>query len=94
VGPFGDGKTSVRGGVGIFDVLAMIYQFELQADLHHSFFPSIPHQQAAGGDVFSGNVPIASDACFARDLFQQGPSCNYVGQWNFNGGDSNEKAVT
>ena len=68
MGPFGDGKTSVRGEVGILDVLPMIYQFELQADLHHSFFPSISRQQAAGGDVFSGNVPVARDACFARDL--------------------------
>lgn len=82
--PFRDGKSSVRAGFGMFDVLPLTYQFNLMQ------VSAAPFQSTAS----SSNLPEGSFPAGAVALVQQGstlrtsytefyPPRNYVMQWNF-----------
>jgi len=95
--PFKTGKTVVRGGFGIFDVLPLPYQFELLAAL------AAPYLQV-GSVVYSNSngvnyaTPQPGDGKFAHGSFgsiqapsalrqsyiQPNPSRNYLMEWNLN----------
>jgi len=81
--PFGSGKTSVRAGFGMFDVLPLTYQFNLMQ------VSAAPFQSVAS----SSALPAGSFPGGALSLVQQGtglrtsytefdPPRNYVMQWN------------
>lgn len=81
--PFGSGKTSVRAGFGMFDVLPLTYQFNLME------VSAAPFQSVAS----SSSLPQGSFPGGALALVQQGtglrtsyvefdPKRNYVMQWN------------
>ncbi len=81
--PFGTGKTSVRAGFGMFDVLPFTYQFNL-AEVSAAPFQSV---------ASSSTLPQGSFPNGALSLVQQGtglrttyiefdPPRNYVMQWN------------
>jgi hypothetical protein len=81
--PFGSGKTSVRAGFGMFDVLPLTYQFNLMQ------VSAAPFQTTAS----SSSLPVGSFPSGALALVQQGtglrtsynefdPPRNYVMQWN------------
>jgi hypothetical protein len=81
--PFKTGKTAVRGGVGVFDVLPLTYQFNLME------VSAAPFQQIAS----SSSLPVGSFPTGAVSLAQLGtslrtsfiefePKRNYVLQWN------------
>ncbi len=94
--PFKNGKTAVRGGFGIFDVLPLPYQFELLSAL------AAPYLQV-GGVAYANvaapyNVPQPGDGKFAHGSFaaiqassalrqtyvQPNPSRSYLMEWNVN----------
>jgi hypothetical protein len=81
--PFGTGRTAVRAGVGVFDVLPLTYQFNLLE------VSAAPFQAIAS----SSNLPAGSFPSTALSLVQLGnalrtsfvefePKRNYVTQWN------------
>ena len=81
--PFKTGRTAVRGGFGIFDVLPLTYQFNLME------VSALPFQQIAS----SSSLPPGSFPTGAVSLVQLGsglrtsfiefePRRNYVMQWN------------
>ena len=81
--PFGTGKTSVRAGVGMFDVLPLTYQFNLME------VSAAPFQSVGS----SSTLPVGSFPGGGLSLVQQGtglrtsyiefdPPRNYVMQWN------------
>ena len=85
--PFSNGKTAVRGGIGLFDVLPLPYQFILltnQADPYFQYVAISPDP----GTFFSGlsipppdQIPLSS----LRSTFVDShPKRNYVTQWNLN----------
>lgn len=81
--PFHNGKMSVRGGFGIFDVQPMIYQFTLQAAYTTPFFHQFRASKLPAGSFFSGAFPLLGTRALRATYFQQNPSRNYVEQWNF-----------
>jgi len=95
--PFKNGKTSVRGGFGLFDVLPMPYMFGLNAlqaspagaevDLGPKQFPTAASAQGLFG-VNNGYTAIAlATSPSAGGRFQYvepSPHRNYVMQWNAN----------
>jgi hypothetical protein len=91
--PFKTGKTSVRGGFGVFDNLPLSYMFALnslqvapngaEVDLNSSASSPIPQ-----GSYPLGYAPLAlgtSPTASSRYGFnEQFPKRNYIMQWNLN----------
>jgi len=82
--PFGNGKTSVRAGFGMFDVLPLTYQFNL-AEVSAAPFESVGSVTTLPAGSFpSGAVPLVQQASALRTTYLQfDPPRNYVMQWNF-----------
>jgi hypothetical protein len=82
--PFRNGKTAVRGGVGLFDVLPLPYQFILLTTLASPFFQYTTIANLAPGSFFS-NLPSTLPSNTLRTTFiDPNPKRNYVAQWNLN----------
>jgi carboxypeptidase family protein/TonB-dependent receptor-like protein len=92
--PFGNAKTAVRGGFGMFDVLA------LPANLRHTVDGTVPFYASVNGSVpvgsfgpfasFTGSQQAAYTTLSASGTAQraayidQHPKRGYVMQWNLN----------
>jgi len=92
--PFHNGKTSVRGGFGLYDVLPLPGYFLLQQNQAAPFmiFKSIQGtalQSANGGNPFQpgvGGVILANSTAsrLSASTIETNPHRNYVMQWNLN----------
>ena len=93
--PFRNGKTAVRGGIGLFDVLPLPYQFVLMTTQSAPFFSYTSTNNPTGLCVaplnpcpnpfpnFGGqNVTFAANTL--RSTYVQHTHRDYVAQWNFN----------
>jgi len=89
--PFGNAKTAVRGGFGMFDVLA------LPANLRHTIDGTVPFYASVNGPVPAGSfgpfsltpqpayTTLSASGTAQRAAFiDQHPKRNYVMQWNLN----------
>jgi hypothetical protein len=92
--PFGNARTAVRGGFGMFDVLA------LPANLRHTIDGTVPFYQSVNGPVPAGSfgpfgaftgtqqpayTTLSASGTSQRAAFiDQHPKRNYVMQWNLN----------
>ena len=83
--PFGNEKTAVRGGFGIFDVLPLVYQYGLTA------FSSAPFtEQGRATSLPQGSFPTAAFSLLqGLNLLREGyvqydPKRNYLMEWNVN----------
>lgn len=83
--PFRNGKTAVRGGAGMFDVLPLPYQFVLLTTQAAPFFSYTAINSPGAGSFpnFPGQN-IAFPANTLRSTYIQHPKRNYVMQWNLN----------
>ena len=79
--PLHNGKTAIRGGAGLFDVLPMPYQFILLTT-QCSFF-CIPLSTDPGAGTFFNGLTSFPDNTL-RSTFIPHPKRNYVAQWNLN----------
>jgi hypothetical protein len=81
--PFATGKTSVRGGFGVFDVLPLTYQFNL-AEVSAAPFQSVASTSTLPQGSFpSAAVGLVQQAAALRTTYiQYNPPRNYVMQWN------------
>ena len=84
--PFRNGKTAVRGGVGMFDVLPLPYQFTLLTTLAAPFFDYTSIGNPGNGTFYSlNNHTLTLPANKLRATYiEPSPKRNYVMQWNFN----------
>ena len=90
--PFRNGKTSVRGGFGVFDVLPLPIELRGAVFAVFPFFDSAsvtPSSTGPLGSLSAGDFPknafnrLTTDASSARvDYFQPNPPRNYVMQWS------------
>ena len=81
--PFGDGKTSVRAGFGMFDVLPLTYQFNLMEVSAAPFQATASSSTLPQGSFPTGAVALVQQGSGLRTSYIQfNPPRNYVMQWN------------
>jgi hypothetical protein len=82
--PFGDGKTSVRAGFGLYDNVPLPYLFELTSLLSAPYFQAGSVANPPKGSFPSGAFPLLTTTTLRNAYIQQDPSRSYVMQWNAN----------
>jgi hypothetical protein len=82
--PFGNGKTAVRAGFGIYDALPLTYEFNLVSILGQPYL-----EQGSSATLAKGSFPdqlyntiSASPTSLRTAYIEQNPKRNYVLQWN------------
>ncbi len=90
--PFRNGKTSIRGAFGIFDMLPLpwVYYFNTSSSLPFTLQTSVTNT-AAVNPLVAGDFPFGAVAKTGFDLskaqtraVEQNPKANYVMNWNLN----------
>jgi len=83
--PFHNGKTAVRGGFGVFDVLPLPYEFLLPESQAEPFLTLVNiNKNLPAGSFYSGALPLASATSGRGAYYPQDAQRNYVMQYNFN----------
>jgi hypothetical protein len=82
--PFKDGKTSVRGAFGIYDVLPLTYQFQLLSIFAAPFQQLGNIVNLAPGVFPKAAFPLLTPNRLRYSYIEQNPKRNYVMQWNLN----------
>jgi Carboxypeptidase regulatory-like domain/TonB-dependent Receptor Plug Domain len=83
--PFGNGKTAVRGGFGMFDVLPMLYTTVTLNGRGAPFYELASSTKLPQGSFPGGALPfIGSGSGFEYGFVEHNPKRNYVMQWNLN----------
>lgn len=94
--PFKTGKTSVRGGFGMFDILPLPYLYELLVPLSAPFYQLGTSSSLGQGSFPNCNYPRAPSGCqsmfdvislpsnLRQAYVQHNPKRNYDMQWNLN----------
>ncbi|HWO35076.1 MAG TPA: TonB-dependent receptor, partial [Candidatus Acidoferrum sp.] len=80
--PFHNGKTAVRGGIGMFDVLPLPYQFVLMTTQAAPFFSYTSVGHPGPGSFYNGLTDFPNNTL--RSTYVQHTKRDYVVQWNFN----------
>jgi hypothetical protein len=80
--PFGDGKTSVRSGFGMYDVLPLMYEFGSHGS-GSPFDTTVQNNKLPAGTFPTGALAAAKAVPLPEIQFiGQNPRRNYVMQWN------------
>jgi Carboxypeptidase regulatory-like domain/TonB-dependent Receptor Plug Domain len=83
--PFGNGKTAVRGGFGVYDSLPLLYLFQVQSETDAPFYQtgSSNNSAALAGSFTNGAYPlIAASGALNYLHMEQNPKRNYIMEWN------------
>lgn len=82
----GNGKTAVRGGFGIFDILPLPYLFELETEFTYPFFAQGTINTLPAGTFETGayNLIAGNGNTLRGGYVPQHPPRNYVMNWNLN----------
>jgi outer membrane receptor protein involved in Fe transport len=80
--PFRNGKTSVRGGFGIYDTLPLLYQVQLSTLLTAPYFQSAVINPVPSGLFPTGGLGLVTPEKARVTYVQQDPPRSYVEQWN------------
>jgi outer membrane receptor protein involved in Fe transport len=81
--PHGNGRTAVRGGFGMFDVLPLPYQFILLTTQAAPFFSYTSINSPGQGTFYSG-IKAFPNNTLRQTYVDSNARRNYVMQWNLN----------
>jgi hypothetical protein len=84
--PFQDHKTSIRAGYGLYDVLPLLYQFEILSVLSAPYFEigatSDPAVKLGANPAYVQNALVAKASTLGQAYIDPNPKRNYVTEWN------------
>ena len=84
--PFKDHKTSIRAGYGLYDVLPLLYQFEILSVLSAPYFEigvtSDPQVKLGADPNYVQHALVAKASTLGEAFVEPYPQRNYVYQWN------------
>ena len=81
--PSRNGKTAIRGGIGLFDVLPLLYQDTLMTVQAVPFFSYTNINNPGAGTFYNGITNFPANKLRATYIDPE-PKRNYVMQWNLN----------
>jgi hypothetical protein len=84
--PFKDGKTAIRGGVGMFDIIPLPYLFVYLMPRTAPYFlqGTINAPQINGNNFPNGAIQLLTPSTSQAIHVEFNPSRSYKGQWNLN----------
>src|SRR5487761_1627508 len=82
--PFHNGKTAVRGGFGVFDVLPLPEDLIISESQFAPFFLAGTAKNLPQGTFFTGALPLLSASSIQVPYLPQDVQRNYVMQYNLN----------
>ena len=82
--PFGDGKTALHGGYGIYDALPLNYLFEGLSILSAPFYEAGSVTGGLAGTFPKNALSLLTPATFRYGYTPQHPKRSYVQQWTLN----------
>jgi len=82
--PFKDGKTSVRAGFGLYDIVSLPYQFVLRIPRTSPFYQSPTLSPVPAGAFPNNVVPFITIDSLRSAHVEFHPKQSYNTQWNFN----------
>ena len=82
--PFRNGKTALRGGFGMFDVLPLPYEFMTMIDNAAPFAEGGSVKKNLAGQFYAGAFGLQKPSAFQQSYIEHQPHRNYVMQWNLN----------
>ena len=83
--PFRNGKTAVRAGFGMFDVLPLPYQFSLMMSKQGPFYQHASLKNLPQGSFYNISLPPdPTPSSLVANYIEPHPHRNYVMQWNLN----------
>ena len=82
--PFSNGKTSIRGAYGVYDLLPLLYQFELSTLLTAPFYQTATVNKTPAGSFPTGGLKLVTPDAARVSYVEQTPPRSYVQQWNLN----------
>jgi hypothetical protein len=80
--PWRDGRTAIRAGFSVYDVLPLPYQFNLLQTRSAPFYSGGSVSKLPAGSFYSGAFPLMNPDVLAETYIEQHPKRNYVLQWN------------
>jgi hypothetical protein len=82
--PWSDGRTAVRAGFGVYDVLPLPYEFQNMETRAAPFYMLGSASKLPAGSFYQGALAKLTPNTLSVSWIEQNPKRNYVMQWNFN----------
>jgi hypothetical protein len=80
--PGGDGRTAIRAGFSVYDVLPLPYEFSLLETRSAPFYEGGSVSKLAAGSFYSGAFGLLTPDSFSETYIEQHPRRDYVLEWN------------
>src|SRR5260370_2083476 len=82
--PWSDGRTAIRAGFGVYDVLPLPYEFQNMETRAAPFYRLGSASKLPAGSFYQGASENLTPTTLSLSRIRQNPRRNYVMQWNFN----------